>query len=95
MYLGLPNQCKKCHQFGHFACACTTSKAPIWDGSTPVGKLPTWNERVAKGFDCMPPSKTIFTIKNVMRNHEIGNKNFKKTTNANIYAIEAKAGHVL
>jgi hypothetical protein len=35
MYLGLPNQCRKCRQFGHFTRAYTISKAPIWDGSNP------------------------------------------------------------
>jgi hypothetical protein len=41
MYSSMPNQCRKCRQFGHFACVCTISKVPIWDGSTSVGKLPT------------------------------------------------------
>jgi hypothetical protein len=41
LYSGLPNQCRKRHHFGHFARACTVSKAPIWDESAPVGKLPT------------------------------------------------------
>lgn len=41
LYFGLPNQCKKCRHFGHFARACTIFKTPIWDGITPTGKLPT------------------------------------------------------
>jgi len=48
-----------------------------------------------KGFDSMPPSKTIFAIKNVGRNHEIGSKNHKKTMDTNIYVVEVGAGHVL
>jgi len=95
MYSSLRNQCRKCRQFGHFAYAYIVSKVPIWDGSTPVGKLPTWSKRVARGFDSMPSSKTISTIKNVGKNHEIGSKNHKKTMNTNIFVVEAKGGHVL
>ncbi|CAK9210817.1 unnamed protein product [Sphagnum troendelagicum] len=43
----------------------------------------------------MPPSKTIFAIKNIGRNHEIGSKNHKKTMDTNIYvakSVEAPAG---
>jgi hypothetical protein len=29
MYSGLPNQCRKCRQFGHFTRAYTISKTPI------------------------------------------------------------------
>jgi hypothetical protein len=68
---------------------------PIWDGSNLAGKFPTWNERVTRGSDSMPPSKTIFVIKNVGRNHEIGSKNHKKTMNTNITVVEAKTCHVL
>jgi len=50
---------------------------------------------VVRGFDSMPPSKTIFAIKNATKNHEIGNKNHKKTMDTNIYVVEAGAGHVL
>jgi len=95
MYLSLPNQCKKCSQFSHFACACTISKAPIWDGNTLLSKFPTWNESVAKGFDPILFSKTIFAIKNARRNHEIENKNHKKITDTNIFVVEAGVGHVL
>jgi hypothetical protein len=48
-----------------------------------------------KGFDSVPPSKTIFAIKNVGRNHEIGSKNHKKIMDTNIYATEVGGGHVL
>jgi hypothetical protein len=95
MYLGLPNQCRKCHQFGHFARAYIISKTPIWDGNTLADKLPTWSEKVARGFDSMPLGKTIFATKNVGRNHEIESKNHKKTTDTNIYTTEARVGHVL
>ncbi len=57
-----------------------SSKVRIWDESTFAGKFPTWNKRVARGFDFMPPSKTISAIKNDGKNDEIGNKNHKKTT---------------
>jgi hypothetical protein len=50
---------------------------------------------VARGFDSMPPSKTISAIKNVGRNHEIGSKNHKKTTDINIFVAEARVSHVL
>jgi hypothetical protein len=61
-----------------------------------MSKLPTWLERVAKGYDFMLPSKTISAIKNVGKNHEIGNKNHKKIVDINISATtEARAGHVL
>jgi hypothetical protein len=43
----------------------------------------------------MPPSKTISTIKNVGRNHEIGSKNHKKITDTNIYIVEVGVGHDL
>jgi hypothetical protein len=41
LYSGLPNQCRKCRHFGHFAQACTISRTPIWDESALVGKFPT------------------------------------------------------
>jgi hypothetical protein len=50
---------------------------------------------VARGFDSMPCSKTIFAIKNTGRNHEIGSKKHKKTMDTNIYATNAGASHVL
>jgi len=50
---------------------------------------------MARGSDSMPPSKTISTTKNAGRNHEIGSKNHKKTTNTNIFVIEARASHLL
>jgi hypothetical protein len=50
---------------------------------------------VVRGFDSMPPSKTIFAIKNATKNHEIRNKNHKKTMDTTIYVVEAGAGHVL
>jgi hypothetical protein len=50
---------------------------------------------VARSFDSMPLSKTIFAIKNARKNHEIGSKNHKKTMDTNIYAAEVGAGHVL
>jgi hypothetical protein len=49
LYLGLLNQCWKCHQFGHFSQTCTMTKIPIWSESTPVNAPPTWFERVAQG----------------------------------------------
>jgi hypothetical protein len=59
-----------------------------------VSELPIWSERVARGFDSMLPNKTIFTIKDVKRNHEIESKSHKKITNTNISVIEAGASHV-
>jgi len=75
--------------------ACAISKAPIWDGSALTGKFPTWSEIVVRGYDSMPPSKTISTTKNPGRNYEIGNKNHKKTTDTNIFVIEVGTGHLL
>jgi len=95
MYLRLPNQCKKCCQFSHFAHACIVSKALIWDGSTPLSKFPTWSESVAKGSNPMLFNKTIFAIKNARRNHEIENKNHKKITDTNTFAAQVGVGHVL
>jgi hypothetical protein len=89
------NQCRNYCQFGHFARACTVSKVQIWDGSTLAGKLPTWNEKVGRRSDSMPPSKTISTIKNVGSNHEIGSKNLKKIADANISIAKVGASHVL
>ncbi len=80
---------------GHFAHACIISKTPIWDGSTLVGKFPTWSKKVVRGSDSMPLSKTISTIKKIGRNHEIRSKNHKKIADINISVVEARAGHVL
>jgi hypothetical protein len=60
-----------------------------------VGKLPTWSERVARGSDSMPFSKTISAIKNAGRNHEIGSKNHKKTMDIKNSTAEVGASHVL
>ncbi len=49
LYLGLPNQCWKCHRFGHFAQTCIVTRIPIWSGSVPVSIPPMWSERVARG----------------------------------------------
>jgi hypothetical protein len=68
---------------------------PIWDGSIPAGKFLTWSKKVTKSSDSMPFSKTIFAIKNVGRNHEIGSKNHKKTTDISISVAEVGVGHVL
>lgn len=76
----VPILCPKC-QFGM--------------GAIPVGKFPTWNEKVVRSSDSMPPRKTISTIKNTGMNHEIGSKNHKKIADTNNYVIEVGAGHVL
>ncbi len=49
LYSGLPNQCRKCHRFGHFARTCIVTKIPIWSGSAFASTPPTWSERVACG----------------------------------------------
>jgi hypothetical protein len=49
LYSDLPNQCRKCRQFGHFARTYTMTKIPIWNESAPASTPPTWNERVARG----------------------------------------------
>ncbi len=49
LYSGLPNQCRKCCCFGHFARTCTMTKIPIWNGSAPASTPQTWSERVARG----------------------------------------------
>jgi hypothetical protein len=49
LYLGLPNQCRKCRRFGHFARTCTMTKIPIWNGNAPASTPPMWSERVAQG----------------------------------------------
>jgi len=65
MYYGLPNQCMKCHQFGHFARACTISKTPILNGSTLASKLQPgtkeWQEVLNPCLLAKPslPSKTL------------------------------------
>ncbi|CAM6003148.1 unnamed protein product [Sphagnum balticum] len=33
LYLGLPNQCRRCRRFGHHARACITSKNKPWEGT--------------------------------------------------------------
>jgi hypothetical protein len=50
LYLGFPNQCRKCCRFGHFARTCTMTRIPIWNGSATTSTPPTWSERVAWGF---------------------------------------------
>jgi hypothetical protein len=49
LYSGLPNQCRKCRCFGHFAQTCTMTRIPIWNRSAPANTPPTCNERVARG----------------------------------------------
>jgi hypothetical protein len=49
LYLSLPNQCRKCHRFGHFTRSCTMTRIPIWNESAPASTPPTWIERVARG----------------------------------------------
>ncbi len=49
LYSGLPNQCRKCRRFGHFARTCTMTKIPIWNGNVAASTPPTWSERVAQG----------------------------------------------
>jgi len=78
MYLGLPSQCRKCCEFGHFVRACIVSKVPIWDGNAPAGKLPTWSERVAKGSDSMPPSKPFLPPKTLGGIMKLGAKTTKR-----------------
>jgi len=42
LYSGLPNQCRKCRQFGHHAQSCTTNRSKPWEGVTPpTGPLST------------------------------------------------------
>jgi hypothetical protein len=50
LYSSLPNQCRKCRQFGHFAQTCIVTRIPIWSGSAPASTPPTWSERVAGGL---------------------------------------------
>jgi hypothetical protein len=50
LYSGLPNQCRKCRRFGHFARTCTMTKIPIWNGNAPASTPPTWSERLAQGL---------------------------------------------
>lgn len=64
LYSSIPNQCRKCRHFGHFARACIVSKAPVWDGSAPMGKLPTWSEKVARGSAPLAPSQTTAPTRN-------------------------------
>ncbi len=61
----------------------------------PAGKLPTWSERVARGSDSMPPSKTISTIKTLGGIMKSRAKTTKKIADTNIFVIEVGAGHVL
>jgi hypothetical protein len=49
LYSGLPNQCWKCHRFGHFTRICTVTRIPIWSESVPVSTSPMWSERVTWG----------------------------------------------
>jgi hypothetical protein len=49
LYSCLPNQCRKCRRFGHFARTYTMTKIPIWNGSAPANTPPTWSERVTRG----------------------------------------------
>jgi hypothetical protein len=49
LYSGFPNQCQKCHRFGHFARTCTMTKISIWNRSAPTSTPPTWSEKVARG----------------------------------------------
>jgi hypothetical protein len=49
LYSGLPNQCWKGRQFGHFTRTFTVTKIPIWSGSVLANIPPTWSERVARG----------------------------------------------
>jgi hypothetical protein len=64
LYSSLPNQCQKCHQFGHFARACNIPRALIWDGSTPAHISPSWSERVAKGVAPTPLNQTVTSTHN-------------------------------
>jgi hypothetical protein len=64
-------------------------------GAIPAGKLPTWSERVARGSDSMPPSKTISTIKTLGGIMKSRAKTTKKIADINIFVIEVGAGHVL
>jgi hypothetical protein len=49
LYSCLPNQCRKCQWFGHFARSYTMIRIPIWNKSVPTSTPPTWSERVARG----------------------------------------------
>jgi hypothetical protein len=39
-YPGLPNQCRKCRRFSHYARACTITKATSWEGNAPPSNPP-------------------------------------------------------
>lgn len=60
-----------------------------------MNKLPTWSERMVRGSNFMPASKTFSAIQNAGRNHEIENKNHKKIIITNTHVAEARIGHVL
>jgi hypothetical protein len=85
----------KCCHFGHFARACTISKAPIWDKRTPTNKLPTWNERRARGLTSMPPNQIVIAIKIDGKKQGFKSKNPKKVMDAIILVVETRACQTL
>jgi hypothetical protein len=68
LYSGLPNQCRKCRRFGHFARTCTITKIPIWNRNAPASTPQTWSERVARGLiDTSATQSTTHSHKNESR----------------------------
>ncbi len=55
LYSGLPNQCRKCRQFEHFARTCTMTKILIWNRSAPCHNPSFGLTTKAKGLQgCVP-----------------------------------------
>jgi hypothetical protein len=57
LYSGLPNQCQKCHRFGHLARTCTVTKTTVWDGSAAISNPTSWSKRTAWGSIAIAPQQ--------------------------------------